>query len=364
MDEIYLQKVLSSIQSVFPTLERRLERQISQVRASREAAVQSVEARKHFNRTLPINQLPFEIFAMIAEVFLKDELFQSSYHRDLGRLLLVCSSWDARILQHPRVWSFIPAQYSPEAIGKYLERSKSVPLSMWYYTDHTKLVRRLPKAILGESSRWRSINISSDQLEDFRLLANAPVPQLDALELTFFGPVAGGEQEDPSGSLDLFGGEAPRLRKVIIREFSLRWDSGIFRGIEELELEEVRGISTTQLTKILLQSPTLKVLHLHSWWPTEQPAAESVTARTIALPHLRSLSLLQLARTVTSHLLQHLDTPSAEKLILSPASSTGEDPNALLQAVTTFFGRAREIVSRLRCMQLVSMRRSPQYGLH
>lgn len=352
MDEIYLQKVLSSIQIVFPTIERRLERQISQMRASRKAAVQSFEARKHFNRTLPINQLPFEIFLMIVEVFLHDELFQGSYHRDLGRIRLVCSSWDARILQHPRVWRFIPAQYSPEAIDKYLERSKSIPLSVWYSTDHTQLVRRLPEVILGESSRWRSIDISSDQPEDFHLLANAPVPQLGVLELTCFGPMASGEQEDPSGSLDLFGGEAPRLRKIIIRELSLRWDSGIFRGIEELVLEEVRGISITQLTKILHQSPTLKVLRLQSCWLTEQPAAGSVITQTIALPHLRSLSLLQLPRTVTSCLLQHLDTPGVEKFIISPVSSTGEDPNALLQAVTTFIGRARELVSRLRCMQL------------
>ncbi|KAG9027374.1 hypothetical protein FS837_004289 [Tulasnella sp. UAMH 9824] len=88
MGEISLQKVLSSIRIVVPTIERRLERQISQIGASRAAAVQSFKARKHFNRTLPMNQLPFEIFIMIVEILLQDELFQGSYHKDLGRLRL------------------------------------------------------------------------------------------------------------------------------------------------------------------------------------------------------------------------------------------------------------------------------------
>ncbi|KIO17382.1 hypothetical protein M407DRAFT_32730 [Tulasnella calospora MUT 4182] len=355
MDEFYLQKVLSSIQIVFPTIERRVERQISQMRACREAAGRPFEARKDFNRTVPINQLHFEIFTRIVEGFLQDELFRSSYHQDLGRLRLVCSSWDARILQHPRVWSFIPAHYASinqEAVEKYLERSKSVPLSIWYYPDgHLDPPPILPQVILRACSRWRSINLTLEHTADFLPLANASVPQLEVLELTCFG-AEDEEEEDRVESLNLFGGNAPRLRKVTIRELPLRWDAAIFRGLEELVVEDVYGIPLTHLTDILLQSPTLNTLHLHDCWIDDQQIAGLVPSHIIALPHLRSIHLERLSGNVTSCLLQHLSAPAVQELVIEPDPSVGDDPNALLQGAATFISHAGEMVSGLRYLQL------------
>lgn len=209
------------------------------------------------------------------------------HYTTIVRLMLVCSRWAVLISECRRLWSCFHEGLQPDSIHQMLVRSNNHPLSVDYHYnrklepwDGSHDLRR-HDAFLEEAvkvmSRWRSAIfriIENSLLED---LEAHSAPMIETCTLSLYGQ---------RYRLDLFSGDAPRLRHLSLRRVSIPWDSPLLTNLRHLSLSDMDDLEPEELLGALSSCPRLAFLRLTdiSWY-----ADPNIQYEIIHLPELRHL---------------------------------------------------------------------------
>ncbi|KAK7051570.1 hypothetical protein VNI00_004549 [Paramarasmius palmivorus] len=202
----------------------------------------------------------------------------------------VCRFWRSVALDDASLWTSF--QFGHRHLSQIiLERSKALPLDLWYFhhtgrksyfDDEDELLETLRRHLHRTESLHLTICIA--QNEDVRFLHRLvqPAPILRALEIN--------SNDGFTLSADFLAGEAPSLTNLRIRSAYLSWESPLLANLTHLEL---RGNSrsniptTSQLVKALRAMPLLENLVLRGILPNIIDAA----MECVALPRLHELDI-------------------------------------------------------------------------
>ncbi|KAG8993674.1 hypothetical protein FRB94_010481 [Tulasnella sp. JGI-2019a] len=188
-------------------------------------------------------------------------------------------------------------------------------------------------AVMPRIPCWEeAIITASSSRERLRELEGVP-----AVHLRHFSLFLGQFQDTPV-VLDLFSGEALRLRSLKLENVALpNWDSPLLTGLQSLSLERIHHSrpSFRHLVSALHASPNLRELRLIDIFEVEEIQHRSMT---ITLPELRKLTF-KLAPSVTIvALISILEAPKCVIFEFTPSSSPCPTlESAVLSFISPFF---------------------------
>lgn len=246
-----------------------MEETLSSVEASLKARI--LQRKRERNNLIPFNQLPLEIASNILWLSISDPWKRKitySFLQRLGTISSVCSSWRALVEGSPRFWSTIEFRAPRQTILTQLEKSKSSPLEIKCFSDGAYhcaptvgrgigvvLVPQL-RLIESHTHRIRSLIVSMPTTNGMITLLDKPAPMLEELRLTFVHCMF----VEP---LELFCGQAGRLKDVALENLPVRWDSKALVGLRSLSIKGLACSSTkVQAVRLLEANPDLEKLDL------------------------------------------------------------------------------------------------------
>lgn len=259
-----------------------------------------------------------------------------------ARLALVSKAWCVVVQHTPSFRSRISDQQSPEMNTLALIRSQNAPIELRFSFDRTsemKLLSAIDSFTMAcrHIRRWRIARVvfaEDDQQHVFAVydLLTKPAPLLEQVEINNPGNLG--------VVLDLFGGQADRLKSVSVTGVCFPWSNGMLPGLDTLKLSNI-GINPPIIGNILLilqSSPSLSTLEL-SRIPFD-PTLESTSDHPpIQLQHLRSLHFGPLGAQTQFILLRHIQAPPCERLHLRCTLAAG-DAAPFFSLIRTFIPRA------------------------
>lgn len=191
------------------------------------------------------------------------------------------------------LWVDISARDGPAGMRQALEKSKASTINL-YYPEHSESHMDVESFITEAGphiARWRSLTILARRSPLFWQHALEPLtteqaPTLESLELK----LVGGNHWVYETTVTLFGGApAPStLKHLTLTRLPVGVETLTLSGLISLDLARVANISTSQLLKILRNSPcleTLSLVHLAGI------GAQASAIQLIDLPKLNSLTL-------------------------------------------------------------------------
>ena len=276
----------------------------------------------------------------------------------------VCKSWRALALQTPSLWRLVSLDGRLRLWKEYLRRSRQCTLDVQlvpqshhvrsaspdprsrsrthgrYYLD-AQSAQLYIHCAAPHISRWRSLEIDFQHYAPY--LWNAALspccgygsrfyaPQLETLTLIH-------TNNDDTKEFTLFGGYAPRLRRVTLNGVRLTWLPSLFSNLTSLNYTHhgfTRGSdAAAELLYMLKISNALRELRVslpsrtgaHSSFPCAFPAEESVV-----LPYLTELSILIEGSELPSaliHFMAHISIPSIHtfRLLVKPGATVTHPP--------------------------------------
>lgn len=287
--------------------------------------------------TLPhIHDLPVEILLHILLTFLHTEgrmwcWGPPHYYLLVTQLSQVCRRWGTVLDECPAVWAEIypPGVRGPETVDKALLHSANTPVRVRYRAilcSNMSLNAFLAKA-MPHIKRWQCVKIQAPDLTHFAALASAPAPLLIDLDLDV-------SHAEPSITVDLFGGYAPLLKTLKIRDLSIRWDSSIIQGLRSLHLAhwklDIHPPSHAQILHMLHASPSLVNLFLNFEVPVPSEVVPSNHLSPIPLSGLTSLHIALRPVDVLAHILNSLICPNCAQISVEDRDGSALPPNPSL----------------------------------
>ncbi|KAG8894793.1 hypothetical protein FRB99_000984 [Tulasnella sp. 403] len=279
------------------------------------ASIQISSMNRRANAYALIHRLPVELLVNI----FAHTLFSvppESYFNRLYDLMRVCWLWAEIIRERPFLWSFVHASANWAVIQTALKRSQTAPLIVKFPYDLTypSWIDRpeCNEELCQHVCRWRKVDLYVTSWGG--LLGESPWLQTPAplLEVLKINVVRGGDTGRTQGSVDLFKGSAPKLRKLCLYGFSVSWTSTIFASLKLLELTDLHvGAPTlTDFLNILRQcSQTLVDLVLERV-VFQHDDQHFSRLRTVELPNLTYLTFKSLDPEHTKLLFSSLHIPS------------------------------------------------------
>ncbi|GJE89005.1 hypothetical protein PsYK624_050940 [Phanerochaete sordida] len=294
------------------------------------------------NSYVAVNQLPDDILALVFEHHDRDALYFREYNERKDQWPIhptitvssVCARWRAVALAHPVLWSRIDLNASRPHPGFLVERAKCHPLLLMYqhffggwaegWEEHA--FKLATASFLEDNfSRVRSLDINGFTYDEHLVntLVNTQAPLLEELclaGLSFFSPV--------------FGGHAPRVRRLGLRSVEITWSPGLFANLSSLTVSDIgnRFEPGTGICGILRSSPHLESLCLkkrdhrqHAFIAHEHQ--QPCTPR-MALARLHTLTL-DLPINLIHHILSSFELPSLHNADLTPHAIVIEDDDRL-----------------------------------
>lgn len=162
--------------------------------------------------------------------------------------------------------------------------------------------------------RWETAKLTVSQEGGLLPFLISPAPQLHTLSVTSTGArISRGEEH----VLDVFQGQAPRLKSISLTKFSVPWDSQMLSGLQELRLSRITAYSPSirELLSILAASPQLVSLSLESiGFKHTQPFP---TLPHVYLPLLQELDISSLQPRDLGLLLHSITSPPCRSLSIS-----------------------------------------------
>ncbi|KAG8909805.1 hypothetical protein FRC01_006717 [Tulasnella sp. 417] len=276
------------------------------------------------NSLIRFNRLPLEISSKILWLAVADPWQREisfSFLRRLETISSVCSSWRALIEGSPRFWSIIEFSNPETVILNFLRKSRSNSLEIKCFSDGiydctppTELVSnvewRCLKLIAPHMDRIQSLIYSAYSADGLLPILGNPAPILEELRLELMDNFL----EVP---LDLFCGQAGRLRDVALWNISIRWDSVILAGLRSLKIKGEFVCSPTegQVWRLLQANPGLETMEIEDVMVTERFADDAVESSRegkssrMVMSKLQQLRLLSLPFELVQAVLNNAETP-------------------------------------------------------
>jgi len=325
----------------------------------------------------------------------------------------VCKHWRTVALETPSLWTTIDVSCDErppyERVATYLERSKSLPLSIridceppdddFYVNDEEEPrppsvaeLWELLELLIPHVPRWGFVRMDAASYEHMYTFLEAvsaqsipPAAQLQRLQLYHHEDMETDEvttfaKPDLLSHFTLFGGSAPCLRSVALWGVHVNWSQAWLQSasnLTELELayhsEDVRP-TWAAFSSILRNAPALKTLNLCSSGPSGPPVGwiidpssvdwtEGINS-SILLNNLSELVLAFLPSYYAVGLLRRLCTPALKKLVLDFDSGEYDDLVSQLVGPATlmapsFNGQPRNLLRSLENLKLAGLPCSP-----
>lgn len=257
-----------------------------------EAAVRSWKERH--NTLSIISRLPPEILSTIFR-YVADS-FRYAYRMEWIQISHVCTHWRRVALECRSLWTNIASSY-PKWAKEILQRSQETPLTVLIDVSDSKYDsrrRHLVQNILENMPRIRKLSFYHNHgyedvletiLQDFVL----PAPLLERLKLSMK------DMKPHALPRDVFSGQTPRLRQLVLRNCNLVWASPFLHNLTVLKVDSVVHTarpSMREAINALRNMPNLRVLDLRHALPALVDAAsESDSEPTVLLTHLTQVRL-------------------------------------------------------------------------
>ncbi|KAG8903818.1 hypothetical protein FRC01_008978, partial [Tulasnella sp. 417] len=240
----------------------------------------SIQRRKERNSLIRFNRLPTEIASNILWLSIADpwqQDFSRSFLQRLRIISSVCSSWRTLVEGSPRFWSIIEFSSPEPVILDLLRKSGSSPLEIkcfsdgdydctapWGFADDNMGGRY--RLISPHTDRIRSLILSASTMHGLASILKNPAPILEELRLDIEDNFGVGEP------LDLFCGQAGRLRDVVLWNIPFRWDSAVLAGLSSLKIKTRFDYppSEVQVRRLLEGNPGLETMDIEDGTVTVQ----------------------------------------------------------------------------------------------
>lgn len=290
-----------------------------------------------------IASLPGEILVLTFEVAVEGDL--DYYLRQRTVICLVCKSWLTIVQNTPSLWTRIDKRLSGPRNILSLTRSRNHPLDVTFI--HSPTIRRSGSISYSFSQmtateqesfqlackqleRWRSADLSLRLEGPLLQLLTAPAPIVEDVKITANLHAA------KEYFVDLFGGQADRLRSLELHRVTIPWTSGILSGLRVLKLDDISHLPPTagDLLAILAASPQLSTLTLSSIECSH--TLPSTDVPIVNLPLLLTLTLMSFPSLVINYLLTHIHSPPSRNLILQHNFDAGNVDSSFYHPMTPF----------------------------
>ncbi|KAG8946554.1 hypothetical protein FRC04_011612 [Tulasnella sp. 424] len=283
----------------------------------------------------PIHRIPYETLLHIIHIYIHDSNYPV---RDLSTLTLVCQHWRAIVEDTSSLWGRIDASEGLVAVRKGLRMAKDASLHITYILERSKTDQSAFFKTIGERiGQWRSLVADTyTHLDEhyWAILQTTIPPRLEKLHLSgdyvYYGVFGTGSHRP---AVILFGGAAapPGLKEVRLTMIPIAVTPLKLACLKSLCLDAIHDLSTSELLRILGDSPALETLAL-----TFMPHLVSDTTFslppgwTIRLPSLSHISLVYLPVPFTNLVLSVLEAPCLQKLRVGGGNTVEGIPSSQL----------------------------------
>ncbi|PIL34695.1 hypothetical protein GSI_03475 [Ganoderma sinense ZZ0214-1] len=338
-------------QSTPQALRQQIARRIAQPGAKEEVAKAISNERLQFktlwNRSLPINQLPYELLVYIfillhptvtvgpyvGVLTSSREIFQPTLE-----LMATCRLWRDVIVDTPAFWSVVvPERWNAKWTEFSLARSRSAPIEVWarVWPDRPRFAYPLVHRIRRLYFYFR-VNIALPSVDNsgkdwlFQLLCGTQVPAMPALEVleleTTHDERAQTRGKTPN-DVNLSQQRLPRLRSLTLTGIPAPRDAALYADLHTLSLTSCsHSLSIDQFLDALALCTRLKTLCLHETldrlsedWKQRDPVPRRPP---IHFPYLDSLEVSQHGSVCTSRFLSHIHVRASAQLEISTRDHT------------------------------------------
>lgn len=212
-----------------------------------------------------ISQLPLEVLIKVFQlVIMKSTWGQRPLFDDLKWLSLTCTRWRAIVTNTPSLWTLIVTENSVDRNQQALIKSFPYPLVLEFDLrrdleggrgEVIPAYRRDYSFIQACShiKRWKSLKLELPKRQ--RLLQ----PLEDACPLLERAVIVVTNHRETRATVNLFGGDAPKLTVLTLSGFSIPWTSTILSGLRILSISSPGSAhpSVLQLLQIAENCPQL-----------------------------------------------------------------------------------------------------------
>ncbi|KAG8920586.1 hypothetical protein FRC01_000686, partial [Tulasnella sp. 417] len=293
----------------------------------------------HPNSDVPaIQHVPPEILLEVVCYYAQPR----TYLRDLVGLTLVCRWWRIIIEGAAFLWGTINAAEGTSVVRTALQKAKDTLLDLTFDEHTANTTREVFFKLVGERiGRWRSFVVILRSghwgfvLEDIK---KDNAPNLETLQLS---GGTGGERGDDM--VTLLGGLSgpPGLKDLTLAHIQINIAPLQLGGLRSLTLEETLVMSSAEMVDIIMGSPEIKSIRLHSleFWEDEVPSQQAFSHPdgsgnpSTQLASLIHLSLHDIPYSFLNRLLLAIDAPQLQTLEVGCAPQEPQAAQLLLEGL-------------------------------
>lgn len=287
---------------------------------------------------LPI-EIPQEIFTIVVEGEEKQQRLEARQN-----LMLVSRAWARLIRAHPRLWAFIDTSMSDRGLHYALQYAQEHPLHVSYSVQYLQgpIPARRLTAIAELSGRWMTADLRFLNQEEAALVLESPAPFVESLTISAMSFSKRG------ATVDLFGGDAPRLTRLTVTAIKIRLDSNVFSRLTYLKMEGgAIHASISEIIRMIQLSPALRILHLLHL-DVSPPPPLPLSHEAFPMSNLKRIHLT-LTETVIVAILSILDLPRCIDFTFGLAEEPPATVATALAALTSAAVSRSPPTSRLLC---------------
>jgi hypothetical protein len=266
------------------------------------------------NRLAPVNRIPSEILALIPDFWNDDD--DDDDEDDKGRSLIalthVCQAWREVFISRSSLWTDLDCE-GEDKTRAYLERSKSLPVSLSLNTDNRLPPYRpfsdiIPHII--ERLGSLTVRVAPEELRDITDHLSRPAPRLEKLSIC--GNSDSNVRRNPVLTPALFNGDLSLLRKLHLESVytELPWRNMVNLTSFSLLFMSPGGATIRQLLDFFESAPHLRKVVLH--FATPAPGAQN--RQLVSLACLEKMEVTDCGSV--SLLLDHLLIPVGARLTI------------------------------------------------
>ncbi|KAJ7224316.1 hypothetical protein GGX14DRAFT_351079 [Mycena pura] len=311
--------------------------------------------RSRRNALSPVGRLPPEILSRVFFFCSDDSL---SWIKEVSH---ISRHWRTVALGCPQLWSF-PVFSQPKWADEMLKRSKSASLTV--KADLTYMTPRMVHSVhssLVQISRIEELDVRTGSrfVPEILNLTGESASQLWELGLTL-----NVRHRSHFTLPDAFlNGEAPRLRRLELTRFSLRWDSPLMGNLVHLKIQNPgykARPTIAELVGALQRMPMLETLELDNALTRIEANISSASVRTRTdLSCLKHITITNTSVVAAADVLNHLSYPPTTSMKISCIGehSTVNTFTALISVLSPVqgSGKARNLCTMHMCIAFQSL---------
>ncbi|KAG8991678.1 hypothetical protein FRB90_001265, partial [Tulasnella sp. 427] len=290
------------------------------------------QRKRERNDLVRFSRLPLEISGGILWLSVNDPWQGKTYLESVQAIALVCFAWRTLVQGSPRFWSIIELGTPLAAVKYCLKRAGSHPLEVRsmssdscsgpdVLTSDALSDDRYTRLVSKRVGQTRRLSVFMRDAVDgtIRWILEKPAPLLEELKLQFVHNVF-------ARPVELFSGQAGKLKSVELDNIPIRWDSEALAGLTTLEIKgrSLYAPIEMQVTEMLRANTALESLCLEEVKVAER--LEEALARQasnwikpstpVAMRKLRHLKLLNIPLELFLVVIDAVEIPCIETLEL------------------------------------------------